>query len=402
MRILLALALLCATYSRAQDLALVGATIYRSPDAAPIHNGSVVVHDGKIQTVGPAQSARIPADATRIDCKKLVITAGFWNSHVHILTPVLLHATKSSVADLNAELDEVFNRWGFTTVFDIASVLDNTLALRRRIEAGELRGPRILTTGEPIWTIEPSYSRAFLIQNHIEIPHTTTPDQAVAIVRDHFKKGANGIKLYTGSFQGGDKVANMPLPIAEAAVKEAHKYHLPVFTHPQNLKGVEIAIDSGVDILAHTVPQSPPWTPEFCERLKRAHFALIPTLTLFDFELRDASPQVRDQLIAYLVAELRAYSQAGGEILFGTDVGYTDRYDTTMEFRLMSRAGMDYRQILASLTTNPARRFGGSARIEPSSPADLTILDSDPAKDPAAFSKVRYTIRAGKIIYRAP
>jgi len=37
----------------------------------------------------------------------------------------------------------MFNRWEFTTVFDVASVLDNTLALRRRIECGELRGPRI-------------------------------------------------------------------------------------------------------------------------------------------------------------------------------------------------------------------------------------------------------------------
>src|SRR4051794_19556123 len=57
----------------------------------------------------------------------------------------------------------MFNRWGFTTVFDISSVLDNTLALRRRIESKELRGPRILTVGEPVWTIEPVYVRDFLI-----------------------------------------------------------------------------------------------------------------------------------------------------------------------------------------------------------------------------------------------
>lgn len=101
-------------------------------------------------------------------------------------------------------------------------------------------------------------------------------------------------------------------------------------------------------------------------------------------------------------AELRAYSQAGGDILFGTDIGYTDRYDTTLEFTLMSRAGMSDRQILASLTTNPAQRFaGGSGRIERGGRADLTVLNADPANDPTAFSKVRYTIRAGKIIYRA-
>ena len=52
-----------------------------------------------------------------------------------------------------------------------------------------------------------------------------------------------------------------------------------------------------------------------------------------------------------------------------------------------------------ALTTNPALRFaGGSGRIESGRPADLTVLNADPVNDPTAFSKVRYTIRAGRII----
>jgi imidazolonepropionase-like amidohydrolase len=387
-------------FSQTRDLALVGAKIYTSPTEAPIDSGSILIHDGKIQAVGPAQSLKISASVDKIDCKGLSITAGFWNSHVHILTPALLHAKQSSAAELNPELEKMFNRWGFTTVFDLASVLDNTLELRRRIENGELRGPQILTTGEPVWTLEPVYIRAFLLENHIRISDTKTPDEAVALVRDHFAKGANGIKLFTGSYQGGDKVVNLPLPIAKAAVEEAHHHGMPVFAHPQNLPGVNIAIASGVDVLAHTVPQSPPWTAEFCGRLLQAHLALIPTLTLFDFEARSLSPEEREHWVAGMVGELRAYSQAGGDIVFGTDIGYTDRYDTTLEFALMSRAGMSYRQILASLTTNPARRFHRTARIASGLPADLAILEADPATDSTAFSKVRYTIRGGRIIYR--
>ena len=384
------------------DIALVGAKIYLSPEEAPIDNSSILIHDGKIQALGPARSLHIPAGTSQLDCRNLVITAGFWNSHVHILTPALLHAKQSGTAELTAELDEMFNRWGFTYVFDIGSVLENTLALRRRIESGELRGPHIFTTGEPVWTIEPVYVRTFLLENHIQIPDITKPDEAIALVRDHFEKGANGIKLFTGSYQGGDKVANLPLPVAKAAVEEAVKHSMPVFVHPQNLTGVEIAIDSGVNVLAHTVPQSPPWTGEFCEKLKRAHLALIPTLTLFDFEARDTDPKERERWVAQMVAELGAYSQVGGEILFGTDIGYTDRYDTTLEYALMSRAGMSYRQILASLTTNPARRFAGErGGIEVGWAADLTVLDADPSTDPTAFSRVRYTIRAGKVIYPA-
>ena len=103
-----------------------------------------------------------------------------------------------------------------------------------------------------------------------------------------------------------------------------------------------------------------------------------------------------------LAGKVRDYAAAGGQILFGTDVGYTDAYDTEEEYRLMSRAGMGFHEILASLTTNPARRFGDSGRrgeVVPGEEADLVVLAADPASDITAFSRVRFTIRAGKVIY---
>jgi imidazolonepropionase-like amidohydrolase len=68
----------------------------------------------------------------------------------------------------------------------------------------------------------------------------------------------------------------------------------------------------------------------------------------------------------------------------------------------MSQAGMNYRQILASLTTNPARKFGDSDRghIAKGMKADLVILSADPARDVTAYSKVRFTIRNGKVLYQ--
>lgn len=403
MRVVLAF-LLSAASLQAADLFLTGATVYSAPDAPPTAGVAVVVTGGQIAAVGPRESIRIPRDAQVIDCSGKFITAGFWNSHVHILTPGLLHARQSTAAELNGELDAMLNRWGFTTVFDIASVLDNTQALRRRVETGEVRGPRILTVGEPLWTEPPIYVRDFLAANHVEMPPVTTPDEAVARVRDLAGRGADGIKLFTGSYQGG-RVDNMPAAMVKAAADEAHRHHLPVFAHPQNVAGLEVAIDGGVDILAHTAPDSPPWTPQFVARLMNAHMALIPTLTLFDFEARkgDMKDADREGWLARMEAELRAYSQAGGEVLFGTDVGYTDHYDTAMEYTLMSRAGMSFAQILASLTTNPARRFGVSGhrgQVAAGMDADLVVLDGDPAKDIAALSKVRLTISSGTIIYK--
>jgi imidazolonepropionase-like amidohydrolase len=104
-------------------------------------------------------------------------------------------------------------------------------------------------------------------------------------------------------------------------------------------------------------------------------------------------------------AQLEAFHKAGGEVLFGTDVGYILQFETSEEFKWMSRGGMTYQEILASLTTNPAHRFGystRSGRIAKGFDADLVVLSADPAQNTSAFSKVRYTIRNGKIIYSAP
>jgi imidazolonepropionase-like amidohydrolase len=62
---------------------------------------------------------------------------------------------------------------------------------------------------------------------------------------------------------------------------------------------------------------------------------------------------------------------------------------------------MPWRDILASLTTNPAEFFKQTTkgRIEKGMKADLVVLDGDPKEDVRNLAKVAYTIRGGKIIY---
>ncbi len=396
--------LLACDFSRASDLVLVGAKIYPSPTEPPIDNGSILVHDGHILAVGPSATIKIPRAAKVIDCQGLVVTAGFWNSHVHILTPGLLHAEKLSSEQITSQLEEMLTRWGFTTVFDIASVLDNTTLIRRRIESGEVKGPRILTVGEPFWAKggTPIYVKGFLEANHISIPDVESSAQAVERVRKQIHGGTDGIKIFTGSVER-DSILIMPLELAKAIVAEAHRAGKPVFAHPSNPQGVEVALQSGVDILAHTTPSGGAWSSSLVESMKAAHMALIPTLTLWHVESRGDSPEEFEKAMSKVVLpELRAYSEAGGQILFGTDAGYIEQFDTSEEFVWMSRAGMSFQQILESLTTNPAQRFGysnHSGRIAKGMDADLVVLRADPAQDATAFSKVRHTIRSGNVIY---
>ena len=145
--------LLACGVSRASDLALVRARIYPSPTEPAIENGSIVVHDGRIIAVGPGATVKVPRDATVIDCKGLVVTAGFWNSHVHVLTPNLLHAEKLPSDQITSQLQEMLTRWGFTTVFDIASVLENTNVIRHRIESGEVKAQDVTAFSKVRYTI---------------------------------------------------------------------------------------------------------------------------------------------------------------------------------------------------------------------------------------------------------
>ncbi len=335
-----------------------------------------------------------------VDCKRLFVTAGFWNSHVHILPPALLHARDSGAPELQEQLDTMFNRWGFTSVFDLSSVLENTQALRGRIESNALRGPRLLTVASPYGPKSPHMFGHFSVKTTSACPTHRAPTRRLLSCATM----PQPVPMASSCSRARSRARANPTSCRSTSPRP--RLRKPTGTRCRSLPirtTCSAALESGVDVLAHTVPDSPPWEA-MVTQLREAKMALIPTLTLFDGEVRKmgGSDADREALVGRMVAELRAYSQAGGDIVFGTDIGYTDHFDTTMEYELMSRAGMDFHQILASLTTTPARRFGyanRSGRIATGMEADLVVLGVDPAKDVTAFSKVRYAIRKGRLTY---
>ena len=135
-----------------------------------------------------------------------------------------------------------------------------------------------------------------------------------------------------------------------------------------------------------------------------SQMALIPTLKLHQWELeRFGDTTGNNPLLLTAIQQLRSYANAGGEILFGTDVGYMSDYSPVDEYLLMGKAGMDYLQILAALTTNPAKRFGRQKQtgsLKAGMDADLVLLSADPADDVKNFAAVKYTISKGRIIFQ--
>lgn len=409
MRILLAslLALAWSQPARAEDWVMVGARLITAPDQAPVDDSVIVVRDGRIVAAGPRGQVAIPAGIDRIEAKGATAAAGFWNSHVHITTPETLRSRNASDAAMSEAMRTMFLRWGFTTVFDIASSLENTVSLRSRIVAGKVAGPDILTVGDPFYPANgtPIYARELYKAFDLPLAEVASPAEAVARVRAQADAGAQGVKIFTGAIVGGEiGVLPMDKPLATAIVTEAHARKLPVFAHPTNDTGFDVAVESGADILAHPT-ESGPWPEERVRMLVARRIALTPTLDLFQIEGRRAnSPQDRiDAMIRLAQQQVGALARAGGQILFGTDIGYTQGYDTREEVRLLHGAGLDWRQILASLTTAPAARFGRAdrGRVASGMAADIVLLDGDPSRDVGSFSRVRCTFRAGVAVYEA-
>lgn len=372
------------------DLAVINVHVYPEPDAARMDNATVIVRDGRITEVGQA----LDTDGlTVVDGAGGYLTAGLWNCHVHLIDPALLADPASGLRDM------LLSR-GFTAVLDTGSTAAHIQRIRAAIARGDYPGPTIhnaggsfvYTDGTPVYLPD------------ITLPELATPAAAAPAVNAVLDGGADGIKIFSGSFMGDAEPILLPPEIIAATTAAAHARDSFVVAHPTSRAGLENAVANGVDILAHTAPSAGPLGEALVRQMLDAQVALIPTLKLWSYELdRAGAPPATTRAFEQAgVDQLAEYAAAGGEILFGTDVGYMTEFDTEEELVLMQRAGLDFDAVLASLTTAPAARFdAGSGKVAEGEPGDLVVFERDPRADVTALSQAAITIRSGRVVHRA-
>jgi imidazolonepropionase-like amidohydrolase len=388
---------------------LTGMRLYVAPNVPPIENGWVLVEGGRIGAVGDSATTRPASVRTDTACSGGVIAAGFQNSHVHLTDSVFADAATRPAAGLEEALSRMLASYGFTTVVDTGSLVDNTVALRQRIERGEMTGPSILTAGIPLYPENgiPIYLRDLPASLLSQLPEPTTTDEAIDIVRRNFTRGANGSKLFVVTPVEGGQIRRMAADVARAAAAETHARGGLVMAHPTNPDGVAAAVAAGVDIIVHTTideSQDGVWSADLVSEMRARNVSVVPTLKLWRYELNkeQVPTNVRDRLVGVAQRQLKAFSDAGGQVLFGTDVGYMADFDPSEEYELMAGAGLTPMQILSSLTTAPAARWKASERrgqVRQGFDADLVVLNADPGVDPSGFADVRCTVRGGRQIF---
>ena len=385
---------LCAP-AAAQNVAIRDARVYSSPSSPAITHATVLILRGKIAAIG--SNVHVPTGTASLPCGDCTVFAGFWNAHIHFTGAQWDDAANRAASDLTRDMQAMLTHSGFTTVVDVASDPSNTVPLRRRVESGEVAGPNIYTSGFGLYPPHgiPFYLNDLPEKLRAKLQQPDSPVAAVQAVRANQAQGSNVVKLFTGSYLSPDNITHMPLEIATAAAQAGHDHKQLVFAHPSDLQGVQIAIKSGVDILAHAPDTIAGVDAELVSEMVRRHIAMTPTLKLFSGSSH--INKIRDIVVQF--------HRAGGRLVFGTDTGFLTDYDVSEEYHQLQLAGLTFPDVLSMLTTNPVQEFhleSHAGQLRVGFDGDLTILSEDPSGGNfRKFARVLYTIRAGRVIFDA-
>ena len=380
-------------------IAFVGATVIDGTDAEPLVDGTLVITDGRIRTVGPRSAVTIPNGANVVDVSGKYIMPGMINAHGHVGATVGLNGNGGySTSNLLRQLG-LYARYGVTAVNSLGGDGEQGFALRNEQYDSELNRARIYVAGSVV------------------------VGDSEAAIRDEVNRnadmGANFIKVRIDDNLGASQ--KMPRSFFEALVDQAHIRRLPVAVHLYYLDDAKFMLGTNADIIAHSV-RDLAVDQEFINMVTEKDVCYIPTLTrevsTFVYEsvpgffsdpyfLKEVEPAIIEELSApermsriagsrsaqtykaqlpTAMANVDTLYESGVRIAMGTDTGPPARfqgYFEHMEMHMMVDAGMSALDAIRSSTGVAAEciGMGDIGTLEPGKWADFSVLTENPAED---------------------
>jgi imidazolonepropionase-like amidohydrolase len=396
-------------------MAFTGARVIDGTGSAPVEPATIVVTNGRITAIGPSASVPAPAGATVVNVAGKTIIPGLINSHAHIDPDISNNP--------GPYRDEMVRRLKMYATYGVTSVMTLGFETYDEPEGFYLRDTQRLGIG-PVTTDAPrlyASGRPVLFRpgpNGLE-----TADDARIDVQRHVPLRADFIKLHLDGFP-----VDLKPDVIAAAIDEAHKHNMSTAIHIVFLKDAKLAIDRGVDVIAHSVRDMDIDAATIAE-MKRRNVALIPTLvrdrSVFIYEnlpdffkdpfflrglsiykrevdlLSDPANQQRMRTnagiqaskaqLAQGVKNLKPLVDAGIPIAMGSDsssipdrnLGRWAGYNEHIELEMMVSAGMTPMQALVSATSTAARvmKIDGAGTLQNGKWADLVVLNANPLTD---------------------
>ncbi|MBM3441756.1 MAG: amidohydrolase family protein [Bacteroidetes bacterium] len=105
-----------------------------------IEQGDILVVDSRIRAVGPTGTLAVPPGTVTVDCSGRTLTPGFVDTHSHMWPFWGLHKNQVWIYAANLA-------YGVTTTRDPQTATTDVLTYADMVEAGQIAGPRIYSTG---------------------------------------------------------------------------------------------------------------------------------------------------------------------------------------------------------------------------------------------------------------
>ena len=387
---------------------------------------SIVIENGKVTSVGP-----MTAGAGHVDLSQHACLPGLIDMHVHLTgetqkqVDTMRDALTLNPADhalRSVNMAERTLMAGFTTVRDLGASEGLNVSLKRAIDSGAVKGPRMFTAGKSIATTgghaDPTNSLSQRFTRALGNPGpaegvVNSAEEGRQAVRYRYKEGADLIKVTaTGGVLSQARNSHNPQYSEDelrAIVVAAKDYGFRVAAHAHGAEGLKRALRAGVDSIEHGT-----FIDDEALTLFKKHGAwYVPTISAGRYvadKAKDAdyySPLVRPKAAAVgplIQATFARAWKAGVKIAFGTDAGVFPHGENAKEFVYMVEAGMPPLDAIRSATLGAAALLDQSARlgaIEPGFAADIVAVSGDPLQDVALLQQIKFVMKDG-IVYKKP
>lgn len=376
-------------------VAFRGARIVTERGDEVIERGDLVIRDNRIAAIGPQGNVRIPSNARSVDVSGKTIIPGLIDIHYHVSGELGVH--RRQVWGYLANL-----AYGVTTVHDPSAPSD-TLDYMDRIEAGDVLGPRVFTTGMPIMEEMATGSldeMRMLLRAYSEFYHTNTVKQYVVGNRQQrqwLNMAAREQRLTATTEGGGDFKSSLTHVLDGYSGKE----HLfPIF--PLSNDVIALISRSGTVNTPTLMLFAEPYFMQHEEPRRESRLRRFTPADWLNFRtLRSASPWMQDsqyQFVQY-ARDLAKIVRAGGMVGLGAH-GQLPGLGTHWELWAMGTGGLSPRELLRIGTINGATAIGMGLHLgslEPGKLADLLVLDTNPLDDIRNTAALRYVMKNGRL-----
>ena len=347
--------------------AIVGGRALVGLQLEPVDQATLLIRDDVILAVGAIPDVDIPDGASLVDATGFTLMPGFIDSHVHIGL---------------ASPSEVLGG-GVTTVRDLAWPPREIWPLSSDSTRGGWRGPEVLAAGQML-TVPDGYPLHATWAPRNTGRAIRSASEAQEAVDEQVNAGACIVKVALNDLVG----PTLDAATLEAIVDSAHARGVRVTGHVHGLSELHKALDAGMDELAHMLMSPEPIPSATVDRMVSASMTIVPTLSCFFGN---------DQTVA--IANLRAFLEAGGRVVYGTDLGNEGPRPgiDPREVDALERAGLDGFDIVASATTRAAAYLGLADRgaLSPGLSADLVAVLWAPGAEAVELTQVGMVWRRG-------